>query len=481
MNQQRIIDLDVGCWQSYEEQDPVMTFALIEHDTIALCNYFSNGEILTPSLASTNNEAGYDFRRTLTFKFLSSLFEKKYGHIMNTSSQPSLYHILKLMQFPRRSLLDKDNSLLIFIPDLHLHYFKLSYLDHFITYYSNEWDNSSGKPIKRVTGRISMEDEFSLFLKCIAEFQKRGYEANVYTLGDLTDMWRTKAVIETFLTDHSGSFIKRADLSRIYKGFNALINDLDKNSKNKNLGNILNFLRDLRFEKLPYDSIIIEQISYLRNDQKALEKIHILDNEVSDSLWLKARNLEDEILLKYGNGEDNFNKLFGDIYVVARNGNHDNFLETNSVSPIYTFNLGCFDSNGLKYPNYYEQRETDFLILHGQNLDQYSNDKACGIGYLIVALLILFEGKEQRDLIMKLERMINDESYQNYIRTIASVIHNKDEGNIIKDRKNKVIIHAHTHHPYLEDITDEYNKTRASLLAEPIEPIKEYIKEIFWS
>lgn len=459
MNKKRVIYLDVGCWQSREGKDPTMTFALIEHNTIALCDYFSNGKKF--DALPFINKFEYDFTRTLTFQFLAGLLMKKYGQyirifdgrvypdneeykgrkrlFIEPPDHPNFYHIKKLISFPPRSLLDDENKLLIFIPDLHLHYFKLSYLDKFITWYRNEWDYfSTGKPIKKpLNKRISMENDFSNLLEQIIEFQKdKSIKTHVYILGDLTEMWGTRACIEYFIYNDFDVEIKKLaeQIKDLYKSLEAPA--------------AKNFLKKLiKIDERPTDPIIMQQTSSLLHDKKALDKIYIFDNESGESFRQKAKNLESCILKKYKNKDGtDFEQLFGDIEFKHRiNGNHDNFLQIDKLQAFKeSFNLdhSRFQSN-------LRERQTDYLILHGHNLDKYNSDNDWYTGYYIVGLLNLLDAKQCGDSLRDFESIVLGDPHQNYMKLITQ---------IFASSKNMVIIHAHTHSPYLEEITGQYEK-----------------------
>lgn len=298
---------------------------------------------------------------------------------------------------------------------------------------------------------MSMEGDFSNFLEYIAEFQKTpGISTLVWVLGDLTEMWEARASIENFI------FRKPQDL---YKGLQQVIEWLRKSIKAENeMERFLQDLYKLKIAELPCDSLFETQIASLANDKNELEKIYIADDESGESLKTKAKYIEEEILKKYTNAS---NKHFGDLladigWKIRIHGNHDNFSLISSLEPVYNCLLSGFSPPAAQFPSNYGQNMTDYLIMHGHNIDQHNNDESCGTGYFIVKILNLFEAKKRGDLLKKFESAITGDAHLNYIKRIAPILYEWDSGNNQENSKNKVVVQAHTHLPYLEDITNQY-------------------------
>jgi UDP-2,3-diacylglucosamine pyrophosphatase LpxH len=300
-----------------------------------------------------------------------------------------------------------------------------------------------------------MENDFSTLLEQIIEFQKsKSVKTHVYFLGDLTEMWGTRDCIECFLYKDFDGEIKK---------LNVLIKELYKivGGPAKSL---LKKLIDLRIEKLPTDPTIIKQTSSLLNDKKNLDKIYIFDNESGDNLSQKAKYLEGEILKKYKNGHgDDFKQLFENIKFKYRiNGNHDNFLQIDSLAAHpFIFNPSLFSINR-------REKQTDYLIMHGHNLDEYNNDSNWSIGYSVVSILNLLDAKQGNDgkpamagdLLRDFESNFLGDPHKIYMPMIALILSKWEERKTNASMKNMIIIHAHTHLPYLEDISDQYEKLK---------------------
>lgn len=494
MSDQRIIYMDVGCWQGKEEQQPTMTFGLIEHNSVALCTFYSNGERQCktyypnggnkPGIPFMIKEFEYDFNKTLINKFLTEMMEKKYGtDFIKYRSEPSMkdFHIIKLIPFPRRTLLDDETKLLIIIPDIHLHYFKLSYLDNFITWFGNKWE--SGKPVsKKLPNRISMEGDFSIFLNHIADFQRRGKaEGNapigVLMLGDMYEMWETRSVVERLLLFDNEK--------RYYEDLHKLIEWLLNRFKGEgDLRKFLKELYDLRISELPTDPLFQEQISSLRKDQKTLKKLYINHDESLDTFKEKADYLKNEILKQYSdkNGKS-FADLLDDIKAtrITFPGNHDNFLGMSTLDPLYSFQLARYEPPSWRFNINYSYKNTDFLFMHGHNLDQHNNDESCGTGYAITSLLTLFEAKQRGDLLKHYESILAGDAHLDYIKKLAPILYKWDQEGALRSKKNIAIMHAHTHKPYLEDITNQYRIYRYVKSALPPERpvINKWVKWFF--
>lgn len=461
----RAIYMDVGCWQSLENEEPTMTFGLMQHNALALCTFYSNGRRLC-RIPYTDRSIKYDFRKSLINEFLEMLMVKKYGQsfelYLNHSQSPypewAEYHIINFIPFPSKSLLDDESMLIVFIPDLHLHYFKDTHLDNFITYYENEWSSNLFKPIcKRLENRKSMENEFSQFLKTIFEFQqKKGiYSSRVVFLGDMYEMWETNALLYCHC-------VSGLDIKELYNGLQEIINWLHNNYVGGNI-KIKEFLRKLKQMKIgeiPLDQRLVAIIATLQENKDLVKRIFVYVDDLSkEELTEKANNLASEILKKYHDqqGESYVDLLDKIKWRIMYSGNHDNFLHIPNMDPLNTFHLGDYEPSLWRFDPNYDSKKSDFFFGHGHNFDAHNNDEACATGALITSLLTFFEAKKRGNILKKYEDVFRKGDVRlDYKQKICRVFNYWEHEYRESKNKNKIIILAHTHQPYLEDISNEY-------------------------
>jgi len=493
--EQKVIHLDVGCWQSHENEEPIQTFALIEHNAVALCSYYSNGKIKKSCHIIAKKNPTYDFYNSLIAKFLDRLLFEKYGKnvipFLKNFSWPNAkdFHIKEIILFPSGTLINDTNKLLIYIPDTHLHYFKLSYLDNFVTWYVNTWKLKYGRPFtKKLKKRISMENDFYIFLKSIELFQNDkniGANTTVTSLGDLTEMWETQITISNFLTkddkNNKFSIKSRIEQKKTYIALNNAIKSLYKivHPGNKKIHSFLEELIDLKIDQFPINQTLTIQLTDLVNNKKELEKIYFKNNESKEEFYEKAIYLEEKILKKYKskNGE-NFLELFRKLcsnYIV---GNHDNFKCINSLKPLTSITINYTPKRKqfkYSYPGSGVRAQSKYLTIHGHNIEMFNNDESCFLGYFITTMLNLFEAKKRGDLLKKFESVVTGDSHIKYISTIIPILSTIEKKR--NDKKNILIIHAHTHHPYLADITTHFKLF--NYLSSLPKPIRRQVKKGF--
>jgi len=465
MNPQAIY-MDVGCWQGKEDEEPTMTFGLMAHNAIALCSYYSSGD-RTDSIPYTDENLQFDFRKSLIYEFLNLMTANKYG--VGSSDNDTLtkcadfhwpeYHIEKIIPFASRSLLSDENMLHIFIPDLHLHYFKDTYLDNFVTSFGNEIVHNRPVKVKLPASR-SMVNEFATFLKTIIQFQqRRDAQSRVIFLGDLCEMWGTNAVIRH-------NCLRNIDIISFYRGLNELKEHIALSLTNVFEGNktLVEYaikLKQLRIDKLPIDPRFTAQISILRKDKPLIRRLAI-DGRLSPSeIRQKARTIESEILKKHRdkNG-DNLKDLVSMIKrKVTIVGNHDNYHQISNMTSLLSFNMGAYNIRLGRFDPVSLDNATNSMICygHGHNLDPHNNDDYCGTGHLLTILLTFFEAKKQGDMFKKYDRAFrNTDVRMDNIQSICRIFHRWEQKDSLARDRNKVMILAHTHSPYLEDISEDY-------------------------
>jgi hypothetical protein len=123
------------------------------------------------------------------------------------------------------------------------------------------------------------------------------------------------------------------------------------------------------------------------------------------------------------------------------------------------------------------QNKTDFLWFHGHNLDFFNNDDACSIGFLIVSILIFFEAKKRGELLKKIENIVVKDVHLDYLKKLFLLLYDLENSGLDKN-KNRIIIHAHTHLPYLDEVTVFYQMYRSLNSKEDIVPKKSIFRKI---
>ena len=444
------IYLDAGAWQSRETGFPSMDFAVIEHNFIALCSYFF-GENKASTISSPKS---FDYLKSNTCIVLTEILRHKlFGAGMknlNPNPAATTLFIRKYLVFEDLALLDTKNKIILMVPDLHLHYFKNTLCDNFITWYEEKLDASTNKfHYVKLKNRRSMESDFCNFLKGIEAYQKQGGDVSTRFLGDLYEMWETDALVNAFCIRHNSD--------SAYKTVDALIEWLCDNYHGT--GVISDFLRDIKafkFSKNPLDTELSSRLNKLKEDKNLVENLFFDPDDSAGVIEQKAKFMAGKIRDQYKSVDGE--KMF-DIYDRINwkrilYGNHDNFFNLSSCEPLSTFLLGDLEIPLLN-PNE-SNKNCEMLYAHGHEFDSFNNDKACGSGYLITFLLALLEAKKAGDLLKNYEgRFRQGDIRIEYMKGIAKIFFNWDVKKAAGS-KNKIIAVAHTHIPYLADMSNEY-------------------------
>ena len=454
-NFHRVIYMDAGCWQSRENGMPHMTFGLMEHNAIALCAYFSPGkQISLPVIPKIK----YDFYKSNICKFLSLMMRNRYNVTPSPRDPIYGFHILKIFPFPENSLLNDVEELRIFVPDLHLHFFKDTLLDNFITKYGNSWSGNRIVPVK-LPKRISMETDFAEFLQTVSEYQKQiNSKTRVHFLGDMFELWETEAVAK--------NFVSKGQTKKYYEGLDALVEWLWESVKNANsdtpgaytLKKALKKIVNRKLTSLPLDPLIENQVAEFHRNPST-RNLLIDPGYSKDKIIEKARAMSHQILLKHhGADGSDFSALLDQIsWKYYIHGNHDNYLfgiaEANN-----TFGFGGVEIKAHRFRADLTFDNAELMFNHGHNMDDYNNDDACAIGRLITCLLTFYELKSQGDVIKDLEAAFRSEKQvrEDLVKKIARIGYTWEEDDMKSRKRNKIIVLAHTHLPAMEDITNEF-------------------------
>jgi len=435
-----------------------MTFGLIEHNALALCSYFSDGRKSAdiPSASRVGNEK-YNFQISLINEFLTLVMNNKYNKkpvFYQYQTQPKQYHIQKLIPFPAKSLCDEDDRLIIIIPDLHLHFFKGTYLDNFVTYYESRWDIN--KPGDKFTGkRCSMEKEFGEFLVSIVEFQKKHYRTQVIFLGDTYEMWETQRMIGWFC-------IRKLNINGMSKAYYETLKEIKETGiivEGSEFAGVVNEFLRINFPEKPTDPELVNQINVLSKSSN-INDIYIEINDSGNEIQKKASNLKNAILDKYKDMKGTtFYDLFDSVLLKAfYQGNHDNFLGLSSLDGFNSLALNVPNDNIYKVGHFSTTENSSIFVHHGHLFDKSNQDAGCFIGYLVTGLCAIHEAIKSGDEFKKLEDKIFpfDKVREDLIKWSNDVfrlrgISSKSDP---KDKKNpktvfNIIIQAHTHKPDL--------------------------------
>ncbi len=532
----KVIYMDVGSWQcregeakdsgekgsSEESQQskvmpkPFMTFGLIEHNAVALCTYFPMEEYkITPRMERILAERHYEFHGTLIERFLTRMMRDKYfggdqGMDLESAEREfgkngQSYHVRKLISFQPNELLDDPNKLVILIPDLHLHFFKGTYLDNFVTFYQSSW--IEGKPVDEEIDRTSMERDFATFFKSIREFRDEMGEENIEVrlLGDVYEMWESLAAFHFFRPAlDSPELQKKMEpvvcMERCARWLSKVAWFLQP--INKFWYKLLTQIKDLNLSKWNPEvsrQMVPEEAAYkdwaeIHNRAVALcgeDLLKILPRQdLAIPLNDAARNLADAIAVQYKAGGQTFKDLFRSVPIKTYRSNHDNFLVLEDLEPLVEFI--CFLSKmttaPLEIDKHLESRPSNFIFCHGHELDPFNSDKGCAFGLLITSILVLFEASERGDLFKHYQHLLTQggklgkrklseteaekratmAKQRKQVKMIARILQQRDAELNLRD-KHLILVQAHTHVPYLREITESCWKVRHKL-RRPKEP-----------
>jgi hypothetical protein len=180
--------------------------------------------------------------------------------------------------------------------------------------------------------------------------------------------------------------------------------------------------------------------------------------DTTDETKRKAQALRKAILDKHhGRGGKSFSALFDELnWKHFIGGNHDNYLNGINVAND-TF---CFAPPELKqslFQPQYQFANCALLYQHGHNMDFFNNDEACALGRVVTCLLAFYEMKQRGDLVRKFEGIFrtDEEVRLDYMKKIARLCYLWEKDDQACQKKNKVVILAHTHIPCLKDMTNE--------------------------
>jgi len=456
-NESRVIYMDAGVWGGPEKGMPRMTFGLMEHNAIALCTFFSYGQnVPLPQLP----ELGYNFHNSHMSTFLDIMMKKKYGIKPKPNDPLKGFHILKIFPFRKKELLDNTAELRIFVPDLHLHFFKDTYLDNFVTQYGNKYSSSGISPV-RLNQRASMEDDFSIFLETIAEFQKSILpKTYIYFLGDMCEMWETESIIRYYQSDaHAKKYYELLD--KLGKWVLEVLEKSPATQKDARFRTLRGYVRELTKTTLTSTRLDSETKKQLNAVYKSSNWQQFLfePDENKEVVRKKAKAIQKKILDKHRdrNGR-NFTSLLDDInwkYYIG--GNHDNYIKgVNEANN--TFLFGSLELKPHLFRVQYSFENCALFYGHGHNMDYFNNDEACALGRIITCLLTFYELKRRGDLVRKFEGVFRSkkEVRLDYVKKISRICYLWEKNDRKYQNKNKVVILAHTHAPDLVDMSNEF-------------------------
>jgi hypothetical protein len=452
----RTIYMDAGVWGGPEQGLPQMTFGLMEHNGIALCSYFSSGKNVTLPVLP---DLGYDFHKTYMSTFLTLLMQKKYGVKLEQRDLRKGFHVLKIFPFAEKELLDETAELRILVPDLHLHFFKDTYLDNFITYYGNECTSNAIKVVK-LGKRTSMETDFGIFLETIAEFQKSVLpQTRIHFLGDLCELWETESIVRYYVSADQEKKIY-ALLDDLGKWVRDTLEQSPAAEKDPRFKKLKGYVKELTKTKLADTPLDPETKRQLESIYKKSNAQHFLFEPDEDQETVKQRSLgiRSEIFKKHhGKSGKSFTDLWDEIsWKIIVYGNHDNYL-SGINEPNNTFAFSPLELQPYRFKNQYTFKNCAFLFSHGHNMDFFNNDEACALGRVITCLLVFYELKRRGDLVRKFEGLFrsDEEVRLDHIKKIARLCYLWEKKDREYTKKNKVIVLAHTHIPDLRDMSNE--------------------------
>jgi hypothetical protein len=509
----RAFFLDAGAWHGREDDLPTMTFGLMEHNTLALCSYFCDGRYT--SLPKVKPDLNYCFDATWTALFLSLMINRKYGLSIAPDNDLIGYHVKQIIPLPPQTLCDDPNEFNIFVPDLHLHYFKNTYLDNFITWYRNT--SSRGRiHVEKLAKRTSMEYDFALFLDCVIEMWGLvpGSRKRLQLLGDVYELWETESVVYNFETPETaaksfrtlngiarslwygpddpecqdlGEVLHSPDSQDVIWPFWPLVMGLDvqkpgpgepkacsawkdvtpRTGADRRVRDALHKFATEPMPDRPPDPQIQQEVNALYRSNQA-ENFFMLWEEDGMERKRKAEFVCSRILEKY-HAKDG--RSLQELLIKADAlgthwqitdpiGNHDNYLRgegSNFAAALYKFEVN---------PEWFKPKVDNnkcscWTYEHGHNMDKFNNDEACLLGRYITGLLTFYEVQQLGDLVRTFEEAFGGPGRGRWdtIANVISIFYDWDL-NYEAGSKNKLMVLAHTHSPYLEEVTDAYRYNR---------------------
>ncbi|HLP48266.1 MAG TPA: hypothetical protein VK469_20150 [Candidatus Kapabacteria bacterium] len=480
----KLIYMDVGAWQSREKlnTNPTMTFGLIEHNAIALCTYFSDG-----TQGSIGNVEKYDgsnicefIKVLMEFKYNTAFFSNRYDE--------HRYHIKKILQFESLSLLKNPKMLIILIPDLHLHYFKDTFLDNFVTYRQNGEDGPEEKYIENLGTRKSMENDFCKFLAAIDAFVKKSkidafvkksqIKTYVAILGDMYELWETEACFKNFCDNKKNIESKYAQLRHTAE----IINNTFKSENFKELTERYKSLKAFKsvfskyypeLKKVSFAEVNEHLKFQLKNSCNKKHEFIMSEQEKMGETMKKSEHIANAILERYPNINfffENPKQLKIADVTYFNCGNHDNYMcginyeymraifdQSNKTRDSYEIEVSqnpfkiIINSGFVRY-NFTRLKDENvsdkctILMSHGHCFDLLNRDEKFLIGRFITNLLIFYESLKM-DFVKDFESAFKEMKEVRYdYKIMAKEALCQLPG---PDNKSnfKILVHAHTHVP----------------------------------
>lgn len=523
MSKERLIYFDVGAWTGTETSPPTMTFGLIERRAIALCCYNlssnydrkilpcdlkppkENKQVVGSLSGLLNSQlkpstGSFQFAKSLINEFLTILIKNKYELSpeqvkVHSTPEEKINHIINLI--PVDEDLCLEGELFVLIPDLHIHYFKGSPLDNFITKYQDVLGKDDLPEQQKLTKAVSLEKDFGTFLATIREFQNQDplqkKKLTPIFLGDTTEFWETKAMLKFYSNCNNVEEIIEQDkkLLEILKEFPI-----------KGLAIIKDIPPDFIFF---VSQILTKLASEVEKYEKLWNNNGAKDGETPRNKFISAilntdrkmdlkdvLSLSDKILENYKYKDQDYLEILAEIFghsyyyrsylfpycLYLIPGNHD-FWPRNHGLDIFkmssfnsTYNLfklkrnhknlklfGLIKESPIGLQSFNLEGKAFFWIHHG-NLDAFNFHYDCLMGYIITFLCAFFESYSLGDEFKMLEsELIPDCTARKEAidQMLSIVLANKDTVPA-GQYPIKIMIVAHSHKPLLIDVTQIYQR-----------------------
>jgi hypothetical protein len=459
--------MDAGSWHGPESGMPTTTFGLMTHDAIALCSWLSDG---TRTEVPTAPELGFDYGGTHVAAFLSLVLEDRFGVAPKPGNRLHGYLIRKLIPLPPKSLLTATDELRIFVPDLHLHYFKGTVLDNFITWYGNRCDGVAIAPV-RLERRTSLEHEYAAFVRCMTRFQKRHLKGTrVHFMGDMCEMWETEAIVRNFATPGKAAGYYE-DLEDVAEWIlDGLKDRAPVDPAGRRTRDAIRLLTKNRLSSTAVDAAVVNEVKAL-HDLGEASRFTLEPDDTPEAVREKGKHVRSRIMARHhaADGTD-FAALHDELNgKFLTTGSHDNFLR-----PVLDGNF-AFGFSKTVDPDRFRPTASNnaccWAAHHGHNMDAASNDESCGAGRLIANLLTFHEMNGRGDLVRKIEGIFRSDAEvrTTYVQDIAKVFCDWEKRESAASR-NKLMVLAHTHSPWLGEITNEFRLWRGAAELFAVQP-----------
>jgi UDP-2,3-diacylglucosamine pyrophosphatase LpxH len=286
--------MDIGCWQGKENAESTcMSFGMIAGGHIVLACFNSSDDPWYIGVSHSSCFTDEQLHEEKADDYSAPIFEVLKGICKQSKTGANYYnHILQWVELKSTHSFTEKGELLVFIPDLHLHWLKESSFDNFS--YGRKWSVFSKI--------ISLDKAFCQFLRILADVSKH-HNVKVFQLGDLYELWESWCCKQRRLNP---DLLKQQDIEKwVFRPLAKLI-DKDNDNIYKAVVSNLPESEDIKNLKREIGDMYSDVFSALRElDTVLIRGNH--DNWLNAQLTREIIHGESVVYAEHGHRWDDYN------------------------------------------------------------------------------------------------------------------------------------------------------------------------------